>query len=287
MSLDSIFGGGDDASDAAEKSAEAQVEATKLSNETIERMFNLGRMDQAPWRIGGGNALMAMMDMMGLQRPTMNQITAGISPTPTTAPTKQQQIQATNSIPNDQYMFQVWGPDNSPVMVPIGQITNALSNTDATKKATPTEPQPVDPTTSANQYKETLAMPKYNWQTSPGYGWRMSEGINAINKSAAGRGSLLSGATLKSLNKYGQGLASEEYGNVFNRLAGMAGVGSNTANQSAAAANQTGQAMGQNILSAGDARASGYINAANAKAQGSQNMLQNIIGLGGLLGSIF
>ena len=51
----------------------------------------------------------------------------------------------------------------------------------------------------------------------PGYAFRMSEGMKALERSAAARGGLLSGATLKGTQRYGQDLASQEYQNAFNR----------------------------------------------------------------------
>ncbi|MDP5211380.1 hypothetical protein, partial [Microbulbifer sp. 2205BS26-8] len=68
---------------------------------------------------------------------------------------------------------------------------------------------------------------------SPDYQFRLSEGEKAINRSAAARGNLLSGAALKDLNAYGQNLASTEYGNWFNRLAGLRGEGIGIAGQQA------------------------------------------------------
>ena len=50
-----------------------------------------------------------------------------------------------------------------------------------------------------------------------GYGFRMSEGMKGLERSAAARGGLLSGATLKGAQRFGQDLASTEYQNAFNR----------------------------------------------------------------------
>jgi hypothetical protein len=55
------------------------------------------------------------------------------------------------------------------------------------------------------------------FQADPGYGFRMSEGMKALENSAAARGGLLSGATLKGVSRFGQDLASNEYQNAFNR----------------------------------------------------------------------
>jgi hypothetical protein len=59
---------------------------------------------------------------------------------------------------------------------------------------------------------------QFNFQADPGYQWRMQQGTNAINSNAAAMGNQLSGATLKALAKYGQGLASQEYSNAFDRF---------------------------------------------------------------------
>lgn len=52
-----------------------------------------------------------------------------------------------------------------------------------------------------------------NWkyEESPAYKFQLSEGMNAIETSAAARGDLLSGATMKGLQRYGQGLASQDF----------------------------------------------------------------------------
>lgn len=62
-------------------------------------------------------------------------------------------------------------------------------------------------------------------QMDPGYGFRLSEGLKAMERGAAARGGLMSGAALKAGQRYGQDLASQEYGAAYNRLAGLANVG--------------------------------------------------------------
>jgi len=51
----------------------------------------------------------------------------------------------------------------------------------------------------------------------PNYQFRSAEGEKAIQRSAAAHGTLLSGGTLKSLERYRQGVASEEAGKAFDR----------------------------------------------------------------------
>lgn len=116
-------------------------------------------------------------------------------------------------------------------------------------------------------------------QMDPGYGFRLSEGLKAMERGAAARGGLMSGAALKAGQRYGQDLASQEFGAAYNRLAGLADVGpraagvmSNLGQTYAQQAGQNlmagGQAAAQGMLGAGAARASGYMGGANALAGG-------------------
>ncbi len=53
--------------------------------------------------------------------------------------------------------------------------------------------------------------------TSPGYEFRLAEGQKAIERSAAARGSALSGATMKAATEYGQNFATADYDNFLRR----------------------------------------------------------------------
>jgi len=113
----------------------------------------------------------------------------------------------------------------------------------------------------------------------PGYAFRMSEGLKGLERSAAARGGLLSGSALKGITRYGQGLASDEYQNAFNRyqttrtntlnpFASLAGVGQTSSNTLTNAAGNFGQQIGSNIIGAGNAAAAGQIGTANAISSG-------------------
>ncbi len=52
-----------------------------------------------------------------------------------------------------------------------------------------------------------------NFETSPGYQWRLSEGLKGVEASAAASGLLNSGSTAKALVEYNQNFASNEYAN--------------------------------------------------------------------------
>jgi len=116
------------------------------------------------------------------------------------------------------------------------------------------------------------------FQQDPSYAFRQAEGMKALERSAAARGNLLSGSTLKGIQRFGQDLASQEYQNAFNRyqveraarlnpLQSLMGSGQSSANVLTGAAGNLGQGLAQSELAAGQARASGYVGAANALNQ--------------------
>lgn len=112
---------------------------------------------------------------------------------------------------------------------------------------------------------------------SPGYQFRFDEGQKAVERSAAARGSLQSGATMKALQRQGQGEASAEYGNYVSQLMGLSGQGLTAATnlgslRSNAAANQANLLAG-----AGAARASGY----NALGEGLTGITDAVGGYAG------
>jgi len=128
-----------------------------------------------------------------------------------------------------------------------------------------------------------------DFKTDPGYQFRLQLGNQELNRSQAARGMLNSGAALKAAMKFGQGLASDEYQNaynrwaqqnsdIYNRLAGLANTGQQTSNQLAQLSGNYASQYGQNIGQAANARASAYA----AKAGANQNMMSDLMGLGAM-----
>lgn len=85
-----------------------------------------------------------------------------------------------------------------------------------------TAPDPFAPP-GAFKAPTSFTAPKYNLPgqeevlNDPGYKFRESRGQKALEASAAARGTLNTGGTLKGIVEYGQNLASQEYGNAVNR----------------------------------------------------------------------
>lgn len=122
----------------------------------------------------------------------------------------------------------------------------------------------------------------------PSMAFRMKYGGMATERAQNVGQGLLSGNTLRALEDYGQGLASTEYGNAFNRfqtergniyntLANIAGMGQGAVNTGVGASQQTAQNLGTLAVGGAQAQAAGTVGAANAWSnalQGPANYLQ-------------
>ncbi len=89
------------------------------------------------------------------------------------------------------------------------------------------------------------------FQQSPGYQFAMQQGLQALDRSAASKGQTGSGAALKGVTDYAQGLANQEFGNYQDRLAQMAGMGASAAQLSSNIALQGGAAQAETASNAG------------------------------------
>jgi len=120
----------------------------------------------------------------------------------------------------------------------------------------------------------------------PGYGFRLSEGQRAMAHNAGNRGGLVSGTSLKAMQDYAQNAASGEFGNAYNRAyntyntgvasenqlynrqAGLAGIGQTATNLTNAAGANNANAMGNYLTSGAAAQAAGTVGMANAANSG-------------------
>ena len=136
--------------------------------------------------------------------------------------------------------------------------------------------------------------------SNPAYQFQLKQGQQALDRSSAARGMGASGAQMKAAQQYGQNLASQEYdkqynrassefGDYFNRLAGLSQGGQQAAGSMAQAGGQYASNAGNtfaNLSNAqtgilgqqANARASGYTANANALNQGL-NSLTNLYGM--------
>ena len=145
--------------------------------------------------------------------------------------------------------------------------------------------------TSLNQLMGQMTPDGYFNQTytgqdiysDPSYQFRLQQGQDAIQSSAAAKGGLLTGATLKALQNYGQESASQEYSNAYNRfnadqtnrynrLSNLVGIGQNAAAQVGNAGAQTAQAVANNTMAGANSIAAGQVASANNWANTANNL---------------
>lgn len=116
-----------------------------------------------------------------------------------------------------------------------------------------------------------------DFQSSPSYGFIRDESMRAIDRNRSARGLLNSGAADKARMDRAAGLASTDFENWWNRIAGVAGAGQ-TATAGTAAAGQNAANMISNAhQQAGNARASSYANTAGAINTGANNILSSYL----------
>jgi hypothetical protein len=122
----------------------------------------------------------------------------------------------------------------------------------------------------------------FNFQADPGYAFTLGEGNKQMNATAAARGGLISGNALTAGQKYGQGLGSTYYQQAYNNYLAnnaqnlqayntntankqfLANQGQSSANNTANAIGNFGNAAAANTIGAGNALAAGTVGSANA-----------------------
>lgn len=130
----------------------------------------------------------------------------------------------------------------------------------------------------------TSAPDPASFREDPGYQFRFSEGQRALESSAAARGSLMSGGTLKDLTRYGQGVADQQYADWWNRqrnlqdsafskLSDLTRVGQNSAALTGTAGQNAAAKAGEYVTSGAAASAAGQIGSANAINSGIGNLV--------------
>lgn len=320
---------------AATQAAQLQHQDAQQALQFQQQVYGNTQQQMAPWLQTGTNAINQLNQLMGLGSNTnVGQMPGAGQPVPFNGG-------STTNFPN---RIPSVGGVNGPPMTRLSMLsgdgqdmTGGAFNFDAGTfgtgpqgiTATGTGAQTTIPTSLSSLSGSNQLTPFTNWnqtfqaptaateQNDPGYQFRLQQGQQALENSAAARGGLLSGGTAKALQQYGQDYASNEYGNVynralgeyqqnynifqnnqntqFNRLASLAGYGQTSAAQLGGLGQQaagntsntlltSGQQVGNSLQNAAAARASGYVGAANAYANMFGNANSNLLGLAALLG---
>lgn len=114
-------------------------------------------------------------------------------------------------------------------------------------------------------------------QNYPGYQFQYDQGLQGLDRSAAARGLLLSGAQLKDAQTFGQGQAQSAWGSYLSQLNNLSSVGENAGAMVGNNGLATGQGIANSQLAQGQAQAAGIVGQNNAQQQGFQGALNNAL----------
>lgn len=106
-----------------------------------------------------------------------------------------------------------------------------------------------------------------SFKSSPDYQYARDQMQQGIERGAAARGSLYSGGTNVDLATALNGIASQNYGNFYNRLSNMAGQGQATAGNLGGLGMNMATNIGNNLQDAGRARASAFLSTGDTNSQ--------------------
>lgn len=289
----------------ANKAAGAQADAEERANRTQQAQFDQTRQDQMPWLQRGnaaGDRLSYMLGTGGTQGSSGGLITANDlvdtsggdwKPNATLYANSPEYKAAWDSFyatHQEKYGVAPNFTRGSGLAAGEDQIQAAGFDLNAYNQAH----QQQQPTSNDPAYGSLLR----NFSQSDldgdsvyqsGLQFGLDQGIKGLNRQASATGSLLSGATLKALTKYGNDYGSTKANESFNRfntnkqqtynmLAGVAGTGQTAVNNVGAAGQNMSNNVSQNQLGMGNARAASSIgmgNALSSGVSGAYNMNQN------------
>lgn len=280
-------GGGGSAGAASNNATNAQLQGVREANALQKYMYDTTRADNAPGRAAQAGAFGALSTGLGL---------GGYSGGPSGGGGSDYAAYVRNSPDLAAEYARVSAPDgpfpNMPIEQfgqehyttfgqPEGRTLPAISSQGGQASV-----GGITPGMFSQKFADT------EFRADPGYQFRLTEGINALDRSAAARGGIGSGGTLKALTRYAQGTADQTYNdafnrfntentNIFNRYSNVAGLGQTATNQTGAAGQNYANNAGQNVLAGANAQANNIANQAYLRSQQQGNWLtqaQNLLG---------
>jgi hypothetical protein len=137
-----------------------------------------------------------------------------------------------------------------------------------------------------------------DYQADPGYAFRLAEGEKALKRRQSVEGNLFSSQALRNAQEYGQGMASQEFGNAYsraldaynadvarsntgyNRLAGLADIGQTAGTQIGTAGQSYATNAGNLMMNQGDVQGNAMLASERAR-QSAYGNIGKALGSGG------
>jgi len=266
-------------SDAASTAAQTQANAANRATELQQQNYQSNWSAQAPYRSAGYNALAQLQWLMGMQPSayslgqTVGTSATGLTPSAIGNLERAEASGIDPSLIGDlQAIYAKWDAEDA---AKAGQQQASISPSEAG----------FVPTGQFGSLNQTFNADSL--KNDPGYQYRMDEANKALQRSAAAKGGLLSGGTLRGLSSLNQNLASQEYQNAYNRfsndqttrynrLANLAGLGQTATNMTGQLGQASTNAISDYMTQAANANAAGTLGKASAWNSGIQSAINGI-----------
>lgn len=268
---------------AAEAAANAQLQATRETNDLTANVYKSGLAQNAPYQQGGQLSLSALMNGLGLGgarssvgvgAPGTNQGT-GVGGTGTGGSLLGTYVDAQGRAVDAQ-----GNPIQSDDKYGLGGINYG---------ATQDELDTASGAVPAGYFSHNFDKEDFLNNVDPGYQFRVDQGNAALAAKRASVGNRFGSQALKDISNYNQDLGSQEYGaafdrynknktDLFNRLSGLAGVGSAAGAAAQSSGTNAANQISNNTMT-GAGRASDYLTGgAAASAAGQVGSTNAIVG---------
>lgn len=266
---------------AAKKAARAQTAAANQDMAFQRETRDLIRSDLSPYRTGGYTAQQALDFELGLaDRPMVGGTPMAIETImPTGGQTVGQFGGATGGVSGAIRTLGLGRSDSDPSSADFRALRDQMRAGQAAGAAGPmfrVGGQTFGTMEEAQAFANanTTGGRAYGGFTkTPGYDFRLQQGQDSLEATAAARGGLYSGAAMRDALKFGQDYGSNEYGNYLARLGARADTGLNAATMSGNASQQAAAGVSNALGNIGNAQSAGAIGMGNAFTGGIQNAL--------------
>lgn len=255
---------------ASKRAADAAESGANASSETQRYMYDTTRNDYAPYRTVGASALNQLASLYGLEQYSDPEKTflyngdQNLLSFNDRTPMANASLYANDPLYKKAYDEVLTELGRKPgesysYKSDSGRIESMIrQKIEGSPEYRKRIEQPVSSTAAA-----TGGIDLSSFYDSPDYQFAFDEGNRAVQSSLAARGLIDSGAAMKEITRYGQGMASQRLGDYTSRLAALAGIGQSSTGSVANAGMNAAQSIGQSQMAAGDARASSYTDRAS------------------------
>ena len=272
------------ASSSASDATDAQSQSSAAAVAENRRQYEQTRQDYQPYRQAGYGALARLNGLLGLSAPneTRDAVRSRLVGRFTTAGTPGTAAAlaygGNNSESGDSNFGFTPATPGTPSVVDEAGLNSEIDRELASQQKASSDPSYGSLLRDLPQYKPFTGA---DLQNDPGYKFGLDQGTQAVDRSAASKGGLYSGATLKALERYGNDYGSTKFGEAFSRdqsvqnqifqrekanrdsqfnmLSGLAGTGQTATSQIGSLGATMAQNNGQNMIGAGNAQAAGSL----------------------------